>query len=436
MSYSMAWPADKRVYSNYSLPIGRPRRRRVVPAIKASKRQWKQQSKSKSNQRSRLWSDAFKSAAQMLKRPRVTPKKFFTVGRMGKRFLKPIYRKPSRFLSRGSVRYVEHGGTTSSPTCAYVGHSFGAVEVFATIIDSVIQKLFVKAGHRIPSMENLVSNGAQLGLTYTYRRNHTEGGIVAVNVTIGTTYRITSDNMRASIETVVNTNSTFDDFQIEQFILNDATAANVTLAQLYAAEMIIECNNSSSMSVQNRSLADSAAADPSNRNEITNNPIAGKSYEGRGNGAVLKLWNNTLSLGESLIGAPATGAIVWDVESTNTTTEQKNMYRRPQTQYAFGNVTKSSGVRLSPGQIRNSRLYMKQSCYFNTWIKKLWLMLKEAGVTTQYIPLGHFRFFAFEKKCRTGVGENDISVGFEINNVYRARIVVKAQTTAPTIRIL
>lgn len=70
-------------------------------------------------------------------------------------------------------------------------------------------------------------------------------------------------------------------------------------------------------------------------------------------------------------------------------------------------------------------------------IKKMWLLLKENLATTQFMTLGYFRFFAFEKKCNTQVaGEASIDIGYELNNVYRVKLSTAYKACAPHVSVV
>lgn len=361
--------------------------------------------------------------------------KFFTVGKMGPKFRRSKAKKPSKMLKNGVTRYIENGGIVGSADCAYVGHSFAPAQLFAIMVDSIVRDLFIKAGHRVVSMNHSPETTASF--RWSYRT--TVGGspvVRVVNIATTDTFRDIAANFRTDVLSVAST--TVDDWTMYEIRLRNTTLGTDYMASLYFDDVMLQFDCSSSIAIQNRTLADSTATDTGNRNEVTNNPIGGKSYEGYGNGASLKLWDNALAIASSvLMGQRNTGVIRFDPNEPNVTPEQGRIYKRPNHMSAYSHVTKSASARLNPGQIRNSTIAFKRVMYWNTMFKKLYPFIKEAGSVDQYLPIGSFRFFAFEKKCNTQtVAEQNISLGFEMNSVYRCRMWKKLSITAPDIEVL
>ena len=364
-------------------------------------------------------------------------KKFFTVGRMGKPFKKGKTYTTSKFLQQGAVRYVEFGGEISNADCVHVGHSFGVREMWETVIDSLIIKLFKKAGHRIRHLNDRIEGAYDL----TFEYYTTQGSPATTQaVTVGSTYQATSVNLQGDMLTILstsyNTATPVNQLQFGRLYLTVTDAAATKEAEFNLMDTILELDCSSSMALQNRSLAD-GVADTGNRNEVTNNPIAGKSYTGKGNGTKLNFDTNTLTISQSDLAADGrTGLLQMDVNSTNFTAQMREAYRRPAPPSGFAFVMNCAGVMLQPGQIKNSRLTLKKKLFFNSFWRMLHLQLIQASTEAHSrVNMGFFRLYAFEKKCNTRASENDISVGYEINNVYRCKLYEKRQAILPLMRV-
>ena len=184
------------------------------------------------------------------------------------------------------------------------------------------------------------------------------------------------------------------------------------------------------MALQNRTLASSAVGnDESNRNDIANNPVAGKYYMGNGTGSMLAFSNNTVDLTTNLISDPNTSLIEFDVNGANVTTDMKSVLKRPPGRQAFTQVVRSGGVIIAPGQIRNSQIRWKRKLSVNTFVRIIFDALKETSATKLRLNLGKFEFFGFERKVSTGVDEPSISIGYEINQVFRCLLTEKSVAT-------
>lgn len=362
-------------------------------------------------------------------------RRFYTVGKLGRRFKRSKKVRHGKFLRHGITRYVETGGTVSALNCPYVGHAFAPAQIFATMADCVIQRLFKKAGYRIVSMQH--KPGTVASIRWDYR--NAEGEVLtarAFNIAVTDTYQIVADALRTDIFAAASSGA--DDFQMYSIQLRNDTTGTEFMASLYFDDIWIEFDCSSSLAIQNRTLADSTSADAANKNEVTNNPIGGKSYQGYGTGSTLKLLDQTVSISKSMLTANRnSGVISFDIDSANITTQQKNLYKRPNAAGAYARVTKSAPAMLQPGQIKNSRLVWKKNIAWNSMVKKLFEYIKEDGLVNQYLPIGFFRFFAFEKKCNTQLlAESTVDVGYELNSVYRCRITSKMQICAPYIDVI
>ena len=374
------------------------------------------------------------------RRPQSAPKRYHTVGIMGPRFKKPTKSTPGKFLKGGVVEYVETGGSVTDADCVYVGHSFGVARIFNQMCFAIVQKLFVKAGHRIVSMNEISttnSPGTDWELAWRYRSNK---GTPLVERTIisGSTYKDIAENLAANIIDYINASATADDFEMYDIRLKQInSAATMLQATLNFTDIMCDFDCSSALALQNQTQADTTEVDAGNRMEVSNNPLGGKSYEGYGTGSGLKLINNSLTIaGNLLVAQKDRGSITFTPNETNVTLEQKNMYRRPPPASSLERVRKCAAVGLKPGEIRNSYLRWKKTIQWNLMIKKLWLHLKEDNLTTQFLPLCSFRIFAFEKKCNTQTAESAIDVGFELNCVYRVKLSTKWKATTPQITVL
>lgn len=367
-------------------------------------------------------------------------RRYYTVGKLGKKTPRAKKSTPSKYLKYGTVNYIEHGGVIENSDCVYIGHSLGAHELWHIAIQAIILKLFKIAGHRVMHRDDLIPDADQLQIQWQF--SQTQQGtkqtitlLLAVEDNYSDVITRVINSFEAQYELYYNSGTPPQNWAFDRIYLQEKTGS--TQAELQLTDVMLDLECSSSMAIQNRTLAD-GVADTGNKNEVTNNPIGGRVYQGRGNGARLKFKDNSLAVANiNMCADGVTGLIQMDVNSTNFTGNMRAAYKRPPPKEAFNGVSRSSMLMLSPGQIRNSRVTMKRVISFHALFKQLHLQLIQPDPTTpSKVYLGQFRFFSFEKKCNTGVGENTISIGYEINNVYRATCFQKQTISMPHVRVV
>ncbi len=185
-----------------------------------------------------------------------------------------------------------------------------------------------------------------------------------------------------------------------------------------------------SLDDSNRTLSGIAPAIPvpgddlhQNKNDVTNNPVTGRHYSGGGNGPTLRSFDNLASVA-TLISNPVSGGMNYDLVGVGP--EVLATLRRPPMGNAFNFVKKVTSVRLEPGAIKKDFLTYKSSMVFNSFLNKIKEMLNQTAANAKVIKvrmsIGSFSVLAFEKMCATKSDEPTISIGSELNQIYRARL--------------
>lgn len=356
-----------------------------------------------------------------------------TVGRIGRSFPKPKSKKAgtSQFFRSGYVRYTESGGVVESTDCIYVGHSFAHVQLLYSVLSAMLRRLFAKMGVKIQSwtdklqgIGNTTFINSPGDIHWTYKTD-TGAPITRATYAIAAdaTFEQIAESLRTSVQTVFATNVAQCTMHSLEFTGRDVGSVNTyPNAVLTLGNIELEFDCSSSMALQNRTQAKSDVADPTrfDSSDVANNPIAGKVYGGPGNGTGPRSGDNA-SATSPMIASELTGSFAWDPQQAAVTPDMRAVYRRPPAKQSLLYVNRVSNVLLMPGQIRNSLIIWRRKMKLSQYLLAIQNQL-ESGVNDVRIPLGKFECFAFEKKCNTRVDEPAISIGYELNQVYRVNV--------------
>ncbi len=200
---------------------------------------------------------------------------------------------------------------------------------------------------------------------------------------------------------------------------------SLPIALLNLDDVYVHMRVKSSLALQNRTLG--ATATDNSKDDVTNNPLEGKSFGGSGNGTKMHVQDNTALLGSNTFyGDLKKGLIEFDPAGTTVTAGMQSVLRRPPTANAFVGAMSVGHVRLGPGHIKKSiwvwKRKMRLSAYLNAMQERL-----RFPATTAFpkVPLAKFEFFGFEKLCRTGSGSEPVSVGYELNQSIGAYCSLK-----------
>lgn len=286
-------------------------------------------------------------------------------------------------------------------------------------------------------MAQIIENATTYRLNWSYRLEEEDAPVFS-QVTFGSnnSYEAAAVlwlvDIRLALAQAVNPKQLIlDVVQMQQI-----SGANVDLVcSIQCQDVLLDWQNTSSMIIQNASRADSTATDSYNRNEISANPLTGRSYSGMGNGSAFKYNNNTLEIADRLlVGSFDSGIMDFDINTANFGAQSSGIYRRTQPPSAFKGVKTSAVVKLDPGNIKRSALYMRAKTPINTLLKRLFVPLKAAATQNCYI--GSYRFFSFEKVLRSSTTENRIQVDWETNIILRCKMTLKQSIAIPSVLVL
>lgn len=370
--------------------------------------------------------------------------KYFTNGYGIPRFnrkRKPV--KGTKYETRGVIVRVEEGGVHADADCVYLGHASNVDYFFRCFCQLLMKQLAVKLGLTVTSMSRkwtrddqtaVVSPGS---LLYTFRVE--QNGTLrsqTLNVAADATLAETADAFKTNLLTVViPAFSDVNHFELLSihFAPNDnGGSSDLVFPRLDMRDYLISFKCESMLTLQNRTVASSAVGnDETSRDDVANNPLSGRVYRGSGNAISYKYDNATTAKLET---CPAFDSGIIFVDYSNLPADSVLQYKRPPAATAFNRVKSSAGVFLNPGQLKKDNWFHEKTMYLSTFFQMIMPYIIEVGRGTAsetYLNLGKFSVFAFEKKCNTQVDEPSISVGYELNQVYKMCFKKRNMVTVP-----
>lgn len=367
-----------------------------------------------------------------------------SVGAYGGRFRKSYAFSATKYQRRGIVMHIEggnvvaRGGTPGTKQVVYIGHGCPLWQTWFCVCQYVVKDLFRRQGVLYTSQYDkpqelgsvhVVAPGA---IVYGYQT--TEGGqqlYARMAINADENFYQISLNLFTAWNALMSANNYIQFTTAE--LTDDPTGVSTSLSnsRLRLTELILDICNDAKLALQNRTVASSAVGnDESSMLDVSNNPLGGKSYEGRGAGPTPK-WRLQSALVNDPYVDQNSGVIDWNIDQAGFTANMIAQYSRPPPGTAFENCKKVGNVFLKPGEIKNSFLRTKVKMYFNTLCQIARSQMQIGIASTVNTTFGSYRMFCFEKKVNTTVDEPAISVGYEHNQTFRVCGFYKKASTVP-----
>lgn len=334
-------------------------------------------------------------------------------------------------LKYGYVREIENGDKKTSVDCVYAGHGVAVQALLDSFCYAIVRRLFMKAGYSIYNMNDKVQGLEAAGASHALVPD-IELWFAFRDISLGTQLSVTKTAIGADqtfADVSANLYTSFlgafgaGDDQVEVVYVAlqrvSGTADHGFLASLQMNDLKVHYKIASSLVIQNQTLG--GAVGDTSKDDVTNNPLEGKQYVANGNGVVLRFQDQALTIasGSMFCCDPDKGYFLTDpTTATNYTTEMRSVLRRPAGPQSFVGVNRCSSVRLEPGNIKRSFITAKGRYNANKFLEALGFAPLESSTTFTRTNIGHCKFFAFEKLCRTGEGSNPVKIGIEVNQRY------------------
>jgi len=252
-------------------------------------------------------------------------------------------------------------------------------------------------------MKEIIITSGTSNLYFDYYINLTSVVPVAVTIPITnvTTFESLAQLLNIQIVNAINANPNivFKEIQITPNEFNNLPA----IISFQTCKLTI--TSKSSLKIQNRSLSsnDPEDADADNRNDVSNVPIHGKSYDFIMSGTVAK---KPRSLGIAAFVPGSIDGLLRFPGSQDTTGE----FKEPPPGSVFQGCKNQGKVHIQPGSIKTSVLNYTKTFTWASWIRTIHGEL--TGVTF-YCMYGKYRMFGLEKVISLQAGEAPLVVAYE-----------------------
>lgn len=375
--------------------------------------------------------------SQSSKAPSVGVKRMpkYTVGYFGKRFSRRGRTKSSKF----AVSYKnEVAGTITNANTAYIGHGPAYVTVLRMLCMAIYERLRKKHGSPVLDWNDFNEINGQIVV------NDLNGNPAATSSNPVVTAMGTSDSHSTVVGNMINffynkfrdgepddTERNYEALIISLQIFDDDGVVNTAnnAASINLANCMISINFYSYLNLQNSTLG--AGVNDDQADDVTNNPVVGRVYTGRGNGW---RWKRVVLNGAGSWAATANRDYGYiHINAAGFGTQLTQTLVRPPDKNMLANVQKVGSARLAPGQMRGDRIRQTVKLSVNTLFYKLKHPLKEKTVGVTSVMLFYmfsYRMFAFEKQMRSG---SDVAIQYELDQVYRATLHER-RATLPAIQ--
>lgn len=358
-------------------------------------------------------------------------------GKFSKRTKVDIFKK---YQTRGVVNTKEVGGvvdgSTANPTYpVYIGHATHANTntIIRMFCRSIIRDLFYKHGVTIQDMQNESPGNFLLQFRMVIRSPN--DAYVGHNITsTGLSYIQCADNLYNFLNDPVTGlfNVTLSGKDANTcFYFVDATlfdtGAVTKFAQLELHDASVSCMVKSDLKIQNRTLANGTDDDINTTENVSNQPLYGKFYKGKGNGLVCKVVQTAQLNNKSLI-CSGLGILERNLAGVN-----DFWLREPPLPGTFLGRPQYGKVSIEPGTVKTSSLVNK----FSIPQRKMWnmLILNQTNTTNFFgtIPqsrYGKYHIMAFEKMICATATDSPPVLGYELNQRHGLMLSYKRQRSS------
>lgn len=352
-------------------------------------------------------------------------KKIYQSANSGGKFAKggkslPVDTKYAKF---GVVEVKEQGGLLqadglggTAEQCLYLGHAtLPDNMVRMAVWRAVVKMILMNIGIQIEDFRAPILTYTSASASYLLDFFYSTSEFVRTSVQ----YELTSSKTPDSLATELYSNTSFrtsTDIRFERVVIRQKNTIGgtetITVKDIDLSRAMIHYYSKSTLKIQNRSVS---SADNNEADDVDNVPLFGKSYEGKGTGAIYRRQeDSTLPFccqDDTGIISPHPISVIAGQYSLN----------EPPNPKMFQYVSRNGSAHLEPGQIKTSALVTKKSSTLTMLLQKL-NSFRVVGSSVffldrSYKPHGQFRFFALEKMIQAVATTevNKIRLAYECN---------------------
>jgi len=351
-----------------------------------------------------------------------------TTGHGGGKFRGRKIRKINKAAYRGVQLSREVQQTFSPATCGYVGHNSHPLEDMVRSIGLALVRFVAKKWHQdFNNFESFVNGDtsaadSSLKITMTYRDSR-EGILKSHNFTQTNKswYQVGDQFMHQLIQLMTLADSDYWEMHQVIFSNSSGTVGNAqNLMKFDCSGLKFKISGWSIMKIQNRTVSTSGDTLASEQmHDVANNPLSGKLYKGFGQQHPF-VFNNDYGTNTNMFTYDNTGSFNFSADNTTLPDPMQKVLKRPPSHKAFKGLKSHIPVKLNPGEIKHSVVRATYTHGFNTWIKKLFNVLKAstdlAAVTPAMCTIGNSAVIGLQHTLIDSA-DPTISVSYQIDSI-------------------
>lgn len=363
-------------------------------------------------------------------------RKYFTTGRSAGTIKRRPKKGVNKYLKNGVVRNRESRFILNDAQACYTGHNSCSMYDTITLTFDAIARMFAKKmGHDFTDINagigaepSTIASGYQwvLGYKTSFGGNRLTAAFGAL---INETWAVFAQRLGEGIMAIAfNGGTPLNYFEVIDLECKGTLAQYpAPITRFYAADINLVISGSSSLQVQNRTVATSDIADPDrdDGDNVAANPMHGKMYSGKGQ-TLTFAWNNdntgsTIAFQADVITATSNIGAASGLLST----QMQQALKKPPPYRHFRGLTGDQYLKLEPGEIKRSHVSHVMRFNFQTFCQRMLPFLRTqatyaaiGSATTgaqaaASFPFGKWSLIGLEKLCDSGTDEPDSSLATE-----------------------
>lgn len=366
---------------------------------------------------------------------------YFGTGKYVGRFRSPKKGgKTSIAKKLGAVLSVEQYGKINDPDLVVMGHTTHPMySLCLAIAYAILRKTFKKAfnfdgndiNQEIPAYN--YNDSSSIRLVFVWKDEAT-GTITAPTLNVLNdksikdlaTTAMTGDSTDSLVEQIfgkIDNETTWHTRCLERVLVRKMLGSETgTVTDINMLNEVLKISVSSSVKIQNRTLAADAGAGVADTDRVDSQPLKGRVLKFKG---LPKLKNQHVAaslFSQRLAQTEGEGSMLL-VRGA----ELPGGHLEPKTKQDWTNCYAQANVSLQPGEIKSNKIFSKRAAYFNNFFKSYQQVSGNTQTKITSIP-GFCSMFFFEEVMNTG-SSNKISLSYE-QQLYISAYLVTGRTNS------
>lgn len=333
--------------------------------------------------------------------------------------------RPVSYAKFGSVKTVEAGGVLTDPQCLYIGHAVAFAKLYEAIARACVRELFRLKGEHIVDWTNRWNMDADMTMNLHYHYGIPQATTLLLGgftLTVDTTYEQVATALKAALISDLVAGNPYVIYDMWFSVVTDSDGTQV-VASINLNQCSLNFFVKSKLKVQNGTLAAGTVdADDDQFTDIHRRPLLGKLYRSKRQlTGFIPNSRNRESAEASYTGFLASASTGLILAQNATSAIQQT--RKPPAGYYFN--ANASGIRIEPGVIRTFTWSWNKKINFSTFMLKYPDYLSFTASAREPVTIGAAQMVGLEKELDTRSLENEISVGYQLDQTYCCALTKK-----------